>query len=716
MKRRFSVIVRLSLLLTLLSALIMLALMMAVDDSLKTYFKESNRADQAKLTEVARNQLRHDAQLLLQSLSDSLGVDIYNQDLSAIGDALQRLGRFHTLDYIYVYDHNGSILHDGSADIPLYGEPITSHTPPQLLTGLQDALVWSDTHLYLNSRVQIGNETFAAISAGFDFSQAFAELEAHNEDLISAEYGLFQNVRKAILITFLILLPVCMLSAAWITRGMLKPLQVLTNRSSRFAEGERDLSFELNRPDEFGRLGTALERMRRALEESHDQVEQMAYEDTVTHLPNRRWFQNRLSEIMHRSASLEGAFAVLFIDLDHFKQVNDTAGHERGDQLLREVSRRLQACVTENRSRRGPAAELARLGGDEFVVLLPAVQGAEDAAETARALLASLAPPFLLHGQYFSISCSIGITLYPDDGVSASEILKHADVAMYSAKQHGRNQFAFFQPQMTEEIREHLEIQQGIKEAIDKDYLYLDYQPLYSMESGEIIGAEALLRWQHPINGLLSPARFIPIIEESDLIEEVTRWVANRAGRDLQKILGLREQFSMSINISGAALHQMEMCDYICHLKQKLALPDNSLCIEITETSMISHLDSCEAVLRRWKQAGIEIWIDDFGTGYSSLAYLNSLSIDGLKIDQSFVHNLIDGHSRPLIDAMIALADSLSISTVAEGIETDRQHAELKAMGVEYAQGFGLARPMRIDSLIELLDDEHRNAEALAEP
>ncbi|TCK03521.1 putative bifunctional diguanylate cyclase/phosphodiesterase [Marinobacterium mangrovicola] len=706
MKRRFSVICRLSLLLTLLSALILLALMMAVDDSLKTYLRESNRADQDKLTEVARRQLEHDAQLLLRSLSDSLRVDIYNQDFSAIGDALERLGKFRNLDYIYVYDHNGSILHDGSADVPLYGEPITSHTPPQLLTGLVEGRFWSGEHLHLNSRVEASGEAFAAITAGFDFTSAFNEIKAHREDMISAEYSLFQNVRKAVLLTFMILLPICMLSAIWITRGMLKPLQVLTNRSSRYAEGERNLTFELHRPDEFGRLGTALERMRQALEESHDQVRQMAYEDTVTNLPNRRWFQNRLSEMMHRSASLDGTFAVLFIDLDHFKQVNDTAGHERGDQLLREVSKRLQTCVQANRLQRGPAAELARLGGDEFVVLLPAIQSAEDAAETARALLGSLAPPFLLYGQYFSISCSIGITLYPDDGISASEILKHADVAMYSAKQHGRNQFAFFQPQMTEEIREHLEIQQGIKEAIDKDYLYLDYQPLYSMESGQMIGAEALLRWRHPIKGLLSPARFIPIIEESDLIEDVTRWVANRAARDLKKILDLREHFSVAINISGAALHQLEMCEYICELKQHLALPDKTLSIEITETSMISHLDSCEAVLRRWKRAGIDIWIDDFGTGYSSLAYLNSLSIDGLKIDQSFVHNLIDGHSRPLIDAMIALADSLSIGTVAEGIETDRQHEELKAMGVEYGQGFGLARPMRIDALMQLLETE----------
>lgn len=706
MKRQFSVITRLSLLLTLLSGVVMLALMMAVDDSLKRYLRASNQANQAQLNQVVRRQLEHDARLLTKSISDSLSVEIYNQDLSAIFSAFDDLSQYRDLDYIFVYDPNGNIIHDGSADIPVFGQPVTTFTPAQLLTGLREDMFWDGEHLHLNCPVSVGEDSFAAIAVGFDFSHPFAALSAHAEELETTEYDLFQKVRKAILLTFILLLPICMLSARWITRGMLRPLQTLTERSTRYAEGERNISFDLNRPDELGRLGSALDRMRNALEASHDQVHQMAYEDPVTTLPNRRWFQNRLSEMMHRSANLESAFAVLFIDLDHFKQVNDTAGHERGDQLLREVSRRLHVNVKSSRIRRGPGAELARLGGDEFVVLLPAIQSAEDAAEVARTLLLALAQPFLLNGQYFTISCSIGITLYPDDGLSASEILKHADIAMYSAKQHGRNQFAFFQPQMTEAIREHLEIQQGIKEAIEKDYLYLDYQPLYSMETGRIIGAEALLRWQHPVNGLLSPARFIPIIEESDLIEDVTRWVAHRAGQDLQQILRHRDEFSMAINISGAALHQMEMCEYICDLKKTLALPDNSLSIEITETSMISHLDSCEKALRRWKEAGIEIWIDDFGTGYSSLAYLNSLSIDGLKIDRSFVHNLIDGHSRPLIDAMVALADSLSIGTVAEGIETDLQHAELRAMGVRYAQGFGLARPMRIQQLISLIEEE----------
>ncbi|MBV1789275.1 EAL domain-containing protein [Marinobacterium sp. D7] len=699
MKRKFSVITRLSILLTLVSAVIMITLMMAVDDALKEYRRQSVQVDQSYLTDTMREQLESDASLLIRALGDNLSDAIYRQDLSGIGNTLENLRDYRDLDYIYVHDAQGRIIHDGSPAIKRYGEDVSTHLPPGSHSGLQSQLYWQGMHLYLHSPITAGGEPFAAIAVGFDFTAPLQIAAERAQALEANEREMFEAVRSALLIAFIILLPVCLVSARLLTKRMLTPLTTLTERSIRYANGERDLSFDLQREDELGRLGRALERMRLGLEESHDQVHQMAYEDPVTALPNRRSFQHKLGEIMHRSASMDNRFAVLFIDLDHFKQVNDTAGHAQGDQLLREVARRLSQILKQRHTRRRPQPLLARLGGDEFVVLLPAIETGEEAAEVARMLSAALNTPFLLSGQYFSISCSIGITLYPDDGVSSSEILKHADIAMYSAKQHGRNQFAFFQPQMTEEIRERLEIQQGIREAIEHDYLFLDYQPIYCMRSGQIRGAEALLRWKHPQHGLLSPARFIPIIEESDLIEDVTRWVAQRAVTDLQCLLELSPGFSLSINISGAALHQSAICDFICELKQQRNLPDDALCIEITETSMITHLESSENALRRWKANGIEIWIDDFGTGYSSLAYLNSLSIDGLKIDRSFVHNLIDGHSRPLIDAMVALAESLSIDTVAEGIETEQQHATLRDMGVDLAQGFGLARPMPLHEL-----------------
>lgn len=701
--RQFSVITRLSLLLTTLAAGVMLVLMMVVDDALKQFRQDAIAADQAYIARAMRAQLGQDTRMLLQALGDNLEAEIRSRDRQAIEQVFDRLGNIHHLLYFHIHDSQGLRIHGGgpAADAPF----------PTLPSGEQQ--LWQQDHLHLVSQIRSADGNLAHIAAGFDFSHSMATLRSQNNAMEADEQSLFERMRQIILLTFLVLLPLCMVSARWLTRRLLHPLHSLTERSMRYAQGERDLSFELGRSDEIGRLGSALERMRRGLEASHDQVRRMAFEDTVTGLPNRRWFQQRLTEVMQRCSHVDSRFAILFVDLDHFKQVNDTAGHERGDQLLHEVAHRLKSGLRERRLQRlqsGQEPLLARLGGDEFVVLLPGIRTSEEGAEMARNLSAALARPFLLSGQYFSISCSIGITTYPDDGLSSSEILKHADIAMYAAKQHGRNQFAFFQPSMKEDISERLEIQQGIREAIKQDQLYLDYQPIYDMSSGRMVSAEALLRWQHPRQGLISPARFIPIIEESDLIEEVTRWVVQRAMVDLQTLLRQDPEFSLSINISGAAVHQLELCERICALKEQHGLPDNSLCIELTETTMIRHLERSETALRRWKAAGIEIWVDDFGTGYSSLAYLNSLSVDGLKIDRSFVHNLVDGHSGPLIDAMVALADSLAIDTVAEGIETEEQLEALKYMGVTFAQGFKLARPMRIDQLLQRLGEERESA------
>ncbi|MBR9886033.1 MAG: diguanylate cyclase, partial [Oceanospirillales bacterium] len=463
MNRQFSVITRLSLLLTLVSAIMMVVLMMVVDDTLKAYNEQSAQTDHSYITGTIREQLEDDARLLVKALGANLSESIYQLDLSRIGASFKRLRNYRKYDYIYVFDAEGKIIHDGSAEVSAYGDDIADYVPQASRPTLEGQMSWDGTHLRLVCPVTAGGAPFAAIAVSFDFAGPIKAAADSAQELEAHEQEMFDTVRQAILIAFSLLLPLGMLSARMVTKRLLNPLQTLTERSTRYADGERDISFDLHRADEIGRLGTALERMREGLEESHHQVHQMAYEDAVTSLPNRRSFQHKLSDLMHRSASLDNRFAVLFIDLDHFKQVNDTAGHAQGDQLLREVSRRLTQTLREHRNRRRPDPFLARLGGDEFVILMPSIDSAEEAAELARTLSASLATPFLISGQYFSISCSIGITLYPDDGVSSSEILKHADIAMYSAKQHGRNQFAFFQMQMTDDIRERIEIQQGIR-------------------------------------------------------------------------------------------------------------------------------------------------------------------------------------------------------------------------------------------------------------
>jgi diguanylate cyclase (GGDEF)-like protein len=464
----------------------------------------------------------------------------------------------------------------------------------------------------------------------------------------------------------------------------------------------------MTQQDELGQLGNALEQMRRNLEQSHRQTNQLAYLDNLTQLPNRHWFQQSLERLLQYSERNGQRLGVVFIDLDHFKEVNDTAGHDMGDLLLFEAAARLRNLLLELDVCDPETGEvlLARLGGDEFVTLYPAPERSDQVAELAGKVAATLDQPFLIDGRYFNISSSIGITLYPDDGASSSEILKNADIAMYAAKQSGRNQYAFFSPQMNQELYERLEILQGVRTALAESQFHLEYQPVIDLRNGRIRAAEALLRWNHPEQGLISPARFIPLIEDSDLMEPVTRWVAHQAIHDLLELQALYPGFAISINISGAALHQASTRTFLTELIQTRGVPPHCLSIELTETSMIRHLDDCRDTLTQWKDAGINIWIDDFGTGYSSLSYLHQLPIDGLKIDRSFIRELRPESDHSLVESIVTLARSMKLKTVAEGIETDSQLACITALGSHYGQGFGLYRPMRYSSLKPLLEQQ----------
>ncbi|MBS98844.1 MAG: hypothetical protein CMI01_09230 [Oceanospirillaceae bacterium] len=359
--RHLSVITRLSLLLTLLAAAIMLILMMALDDSLKRFQRESSTTNEAYLSRVIQDHLERDSRLLMQALGDGLNVEIYNRDLSAIQEAFERLNETRNLEYFFIYDLDGRVVHDGKPSVPGYGNAVEKYLPTSPLA--PDTL-WDGDTLHLRTQIRMADQTLATMATGFDFSTAIKAARDQTELLENDENTLFHEMRQAFLITFIILLPICMFCARWLTRRYLSPLKVLTERSTRYAQGDRDINFELGGHDEFARLGSALERMRQNLEESHDQVQQMAFEDALTQLPNRHWFQKKLHDIMHRSAGLSSRFAVLFVDLDHFKEVNDTAGHERGDQLLREVGRRLtNALKSCHQHKRTPAPELARLGG-----------------------------------------------------------------------------------------------------------------------------------------------------------------------------------------------------------------------------------------------------------------------------------------------------------------------------------------------------------------
>ncbi len=424
--------------------------------------------------------------------------------------------------------------------------------------------------------------------------------------------------------------------------------------------------------------------------QTEEQVWQQANFDPLTGLPNRSLLQERLSLEIKKAHRTQQRFAVLFIDLDRFKEVNDAMGHEMGDELLLQVSQRLLGCVRESDT-------VARLGGDEFTILLADQDAIESPERVVKQLVEQLSMPFTLNSEQVYISASVGITLYPDDGQSLGQLLKNADQAMYAAKNNGRNCYSFFTPAMQAAISARAALLNDLRGALAKQEFTLAYQPIVDLVSGRIHKAEALLRWRHPERGWVSPAEFVPLAEESGLINDIGDWVFYVAMQQVKQWRQtLHPEFQISINKSPVqfldARHQP--LDWIERLRSA-DLPGQAIVVEITEGLLLEAGEKTAEHLLLFRDAGIQVAIDDFGTGYSALSYLKKFDIDYLKIDQSFVRNLNPGSSDfVLCEAIIVMAHKLGLKVIAEGVETERQRDLLASVACDFGQGYWFAKPM----------------------
>ncbi len=444
------------------------------------------------------------------------------------------------------------------------------------------------------------------------------------------------------------------------------------------------------------------------------QIHQLAYYDTLTGLPNRGHFRKQAERAL-RSAKRNGhKLALIFLDLDAFKDVNDTLGHDAGDELLCTIADYLQHSirtsdvVTKLEPEDARQASLSRLGGDEFTILLPDLKEIEVAAKVSERILRQLRKPIKLQGQEFFITGSMGIALFPDDGISVDVLLKNADIAMYHAKQNGRNNYRFYTKHMDERVQLRLSMESKLKRALEKDELDLHYQAKVEICSGQIIGVEALLRWHNPEMGQVSPARFIPIAEETGLIVPIGEWVLSTACRQAMtwRQAGLSPG-NIAINLSSHQFRRGSLIEKVTHVLASTGLDPRWLELELTESAIMENAEETIRVLNQLKKMGITLSVDDFGTGYSSMAYLKRFPLDVVKIDQSFVNDIAtDVNDATIVTAIIALAHGLNLTSIAEGVETEQQLSFLRQHGCDQAQGYLINRPVPADQMEQLLRAE----------
>ena len=438
--------------------------------------------------------------------------------------------------------------------------------------------------------------------------------------------------------------------------------------------------------------------------ETEKKIHRLAYYDALTGLPNRGMFLDRLHQALAFAHREERSVCLVFLDLDNFKDVNDTYGHDFGDKLLKQVAERLNDTMRESDT-------LARLGGDEFVVILSSVSNHESTANAAQRIMSVFALPFLIDDRKIFCSVSIGIAVYPDDGTDTESLLKCADTAMYHAKEEGRSQYRFFSAEMNQKIMRRVLLENSLRQGLDRQEFFVNYQPQWDLKTSRMVGVEVLLRWQSLDFGLMAPSDFIALTENSGLIFDLGQWVLRTAciqARDWA-LAGHRD-FKVAVNISGKQLKQPDFLEMIGRVLHESGVAPNALELEFTESVVMEDAEKTIETLRALKKLGVQLSIDNFGTGYSSLNYLKHFPIDRIKIDRSFVADLdSNNNDAALVEAIISMGHSLNRKVLAEGVENSDQLHFLTTLGCDEVQGFYLAMPMTADELSKRLGDTHGN-------
>ncbi|MBP6596670.1 MAG: EAL domain-containing protein [Arenimonas sp.] len=659
----------------------------------------------AAMRELAREGLLSRGQTLSSQLADAATNPMYYLDLAKLGELARATLRQPDVVYVVIHDAQGQVVHDGSGDIPAFGQPMSDPMAYEALNAKSVHGQWSDKLLDVASPIHIGGQRIGGVRVGLSRDSANRR-ERDMLEPLAARLQAASNEHLAWIVSLLVALAAIGVGAmVLLQRRIVAPISGLAEAAARIEQGRyAEVQVQSNRQDEIGELVRAFSRMSESVARHDRDIRRMAYTDSLTGLSNRLAFREALDDRLMTLQASSGELALLFVDLDDFKRVNDTLGHEAGDEVLGQLSMRIRMAVERLG---GAGAEIARFGGDEFIVLFMAEDIRSSSGLLAEALIEEIQRPLVLRGRQVFLGASVGITLFPFDATGASQLLKSADIAMYQAKVAGKGCYRFYSKAMDQAVERRVQLEEELRGAWDRGELSLHYQPIYRLADRRLMGAEALCRWQHPKLGVVPPSVFIEVAEQSGLIEALGRHVLLQACKDAADWTqpGMEPPF-VSVNISPRQLRTGDLPDVVASALAATGVLPRQLHVELTETAVLGDEVQASALLSRLRATGVKVWLDDFGTGFSGLSHLRRVPVDGVKIDRSFVADVLrDPDDLALTSAIIAMAHSLGITVVAEGIEAEGQYEVLRERGCDQGQGFWLGRPMTAADILRCFRD-----------
>ncbi|MFZ5635198.1 MAG: putative bifunctional diguanylate cyclase/phosphodiesterase [Pseudomonadota bacterium] len=656
------------------------------------------------------DRLRQRGESQVAQAADLLVNPVYYFDLDAVGATTRSILRQSDVSYVLVYDAKGSILHDGSGDIPTFGQRMTDPLAQRIVAGEGLQVLSTEEVMDVSMPIRVGDQRLGGVRVGYSLGKIRAE-EAHvNREITDRLEALGKRHLAWIGLLLLMLVSLGVLVALVLQRTLVRPIRHLSEAAREIESGNFTTALPVNgRRDEVGTLVRAFARMADSIVRHDRDMRRMAYTDSLTGLANRLAFRETLD---HRLMQLRGVgrqLALLFADIDDFKRVNDTLGHDVGDEVLIQFANRIREAVERAG---GDEGALARFGGDEFVILLHGDGEHADvraaAAHLAETLVSELSRPIVVQDRQVFLGTSIGVTLFPDDASGATMLMKNGDIAMYQAKVAGKNCYRFYSRAMDQAVTRRVRIEQDLRGAWERGELTLAYQPVYRVSDKTLVGAEALLRWQHPVHGQVAPSVFIDVAEQSGLIEIIGPAVVRAACKDAMRWRrdagGDGQELFVSINVSARQLRSGDFSEQVMAALAESGLPPRLMHIELTETAVLGDEEQARHILSGLREAGIKVWLDDFGTGFSGLSHLRRVPVDGVKIDRSFIADVLrDPDDLALTTAIIAMAHSLGMIVVAEGVEKEGQCDLLRSRGCDLAQGYWLGHPMNMRDFTALV-------------